>query len=82
MPSDYMNYASKQIFEDARLVVAILDYLDSNEGQKTSVKELSEFFEVPPNTIRSCLIPCLKDGMVAIEHNVAEIFYWIKKDGL
>lgn len=82
MPSDYMNHACKQIFEEAKLALAILFYLDARKDQKISVQELADFFEVRADVIRACLISCLRNGLVATERKceVTDIFYWIKNN--
>lgn len=75
-----MNQIHKETLRRAKLQVAFLDYLADHPHRKVSAAELAKVFEVTEITVRNCLIPYLKDGVLGINHEPVSVFYWLKND--
>lgn len=75
-----MNQIHKETFRRAKLQVALLDYLADHPHRKVSAAELANVFQVNQITVRNCLLLYLKDGVIGIEHELIDIFYWLKNE--
>lgn len=75
-----MNQIHKETFRRAKLQVAFLDYLANHPHRKISAAELANVFQVNQTTVRNCLLLYIKDGVIGINHEAIDVFYWLKND--
>lgn len=75
-----MRQIHKETYRCARLQVALLDYMADHSHRKISAAELANVFQVNQITVRNCLLPYLKDGIVGIDHQAIDVFYWLRND--
>lgn len=75
-----MRQIHEETYRRAKLQVALLDYLADHPHRKISAAELANVFQVNQITVRNCLLPYLKDGIVGIDHQVIDVFYWLRND--
>lgn len=75
-----MRQIHKETYRRARLQVALLDYMADHSHRKISAAELANVFQVNQITVRNCLLPYLKDGIVGIDHQAIDVFYWLRND--
>lgn len=75
-----MRQIHEETYRRAKLQVALLDYLADHPHRKISAAELANVFQVNQITVRNCLLPYLKDGIVGIDHQAIDVFYWLRND--
>jgi len=75
-----MNQIHKETLRRTKLQVAFLDYLADYPHRKISAAELANVFQVNQTTVRNCLLPYIKDGVIRIKHEPIDVFYWLRND--
>ena len=75
-----MNQIHKETLRRAKLQVAFLDYLADHSHRKVSAAELAKVFQVDQTTVRNFLLPYIKDGVIGINHEPIDVFYWLRND--
>ena len=75
-----MKQIHEETFRRAKLQVAFLDYLADHPYRKVSAAELAKVFQVDQTTVRNFLLPYIKDGVIGINHEPIDVFYWLRND--
>lgn len=76
------NRFAATMLKQAKLEIAIMDYLANHCHRKISATELANVYQVSQNTVRKVMLPYIKDQLVTIEQQAIDVFYQLKEDGI